>query len=97
MEQDYSKTHCKGNSIYGFPERKLRGLIPNFYIHISVSDLYIPRNGPPIFVQPNWQTQRLGINKLLTEYMNVEIRTEAAKFPYWEHFFQFSVKGLCSA
>jgi hypothetical protein len=65
----------------------MRRLIPNFYIHISVSDLYIPRNGPPIFVQPNWQTQRLGIHKLLTEYINVEIRTEAAQFPYWEHFF----------
>ncbi len=28
---------------------KLRGLVPNFYIHVSVSDLYIPMIGPPNF------------------------------------------------
>ncbi len=27
---------------------KLRGLVPNFYIPVSVSDLYIHRIGPPI-------------------------------------------------
>jgi hypothetical protein len=26
----------------------LRGLSPNFHIHVSVSDLYIPRIGPHI-------------------------------------------------
>ncbi len=25
---------------------KLRGLVPNFYIYVSVSDLYIPTIGP---------------------------------------------------
>ncbi len=25
---------------------KLRSLVPNFYIHVSVSDLYIPTIGP---------------------------------------------------
>ncbi len=38
--------HCTENRIYVFPE--LRGLIPNSYIHVSVSDLYIPRIGPHI-------------------------------------------------
>jgi hypothetical protein len=33
-------SHCKENQIYVFPQKKLRGRIPNFYIHISVSDLY---------------------------------------------------------
>jgi hypothetical protein len=28
---------------------KLRGLVPNFHIHVSVRDLYIPTIGPPIF------------------------------------------------
>jgi hypothetical protein len=28
-----------------FPEMKLRGLIPNFYIHVYRSDLYIPTIG----------------------------------------------------
>ncbi len=30
-------------------EMKLHGLVPNFYIHASVSDLFIPMIGPPIF------------------------------------------------
>jgi pentatricopeptide repeat protein len=29
-------------SIYVFLEMKHRGLVPNSYIHVSVSDLYIP-------------------------------------------------------
>ncbi len=33
------------------PEIKLRGLVPNFPVHISVRDLYIPRIGPPILPQ----------------------------------------------
>jgi hypothetical protein len=39
-----------------FPEKKLRGLRPNFHIHVSVSDLYIPRIDPHIFLQQNMQT-----------------------------------------
>jgi hypothetical protein len=37
---------CTENSKQIFPEMKLRGLVPNFYIHVSVSDLYIPTIGP---------------------------------------------------
>ncbi len=33
------------NPIYVLPEMKLRSLFPNFYIHVSVSDLDIPRIG----------------------------------------------------
>jgi hypothetical protein len=40
--------HCKGNSVYVFLFWDVRGLSPNFYIHVSVSDLYIPRIGPHI-------------------------------------------------
>ncbi len=29
-----------------FPEIKLRGLVPSFYIHVFVSDLYISNIGP---------------------------------------------------
>ncbi len=39
--------HCKKDPIYVFPEIILRGLGLNFYIHISVSDLYIPTIGLP--------------------------------------------------
>ncbi len=40
--------HCKEDPIYVLPEMKLRGLVPIFHIHVSVSDLYIPTIGPPI-------------------------------------------------
>ncbi len=42
------KAHCTENLIYIFPEMKLRDLVPNSYIHVSVSDLNIPRIGLPI-------------------------------------------------
>ncbi len=32
--------HCNGNSVYIFIFWELRGLSPNFHIHVSVSDLY---------------------------------------------------------
>jgi hypothetical protein len=41
-------SHCSENPIYVFPEKELRGLSPKSYIHVSVSDLYIPRIGPHI-------------------------------------------------
>ncbi len=34
--------HSAENSKQIFPEKELRGLSPNLYIHVSVSDLYIP-------------------------------------------------------
>jgi hypothetical protein len=34
--------HCKENPIYVFLFWELRGLSPNFHIHVSMSDLYIP-------------------------------------------------------
>jgi hypothetical protein len=40
--------HCTKNPIYVFPEIKLCGLIPNAYIHVFVSDLYINRIVMPI-------------------------------------------------
>jgi hypothetical protein len=52
------RMHCKEDSNYVFPEIKQRGLVLNCHIHISVSDLYIPRIGPPILLQPNKQTDR---------------------------------------
>jgi hypothetical protein len=35
------------------PENELRILSPNFYIHVSVSDFYIPTNGLLILLQEN--------------------------------------------
>ncbi len=30
--------HCNENPIYVFPEKEMRGLSPNFHIHVPVSD-----------------------------------------------------------
>jgi hypothetical protein len=45
---------------------------PNFHIHVSVGDLYIPTFGPPIFLQQNRLTDQRN--------MNVGIGTVAAQF-----------------
>jgi len=50
--------HCNENPIYVFPEKELRDLSPNFHIHVSVGDLYIPRIGPHIFLKQNRQSNR---------------------------------------
>ncbi len=34
-----------------FPEKEYRGLCPNFHIHVSVSELYIPRMGLPVLLE----------------------------------------------
>ncbi len=44
------------NSKQIFPEKELRSLSPNFHIHVSVSDLYIPTIGLPILRQENMWT-----------------------------------------
>jgi hypothetical protein len=36
-----------------FPEMTLRGLVSKSYIHVSVSNLYIPTIGLPILIQEN--------------------------------------------
>jgi hypothetical protein len=41
-EREGLALHCFENPIYVFPEIKLRGFVPNYYIHLSVSNLYIP-------------------------------------------------------
>jgi hypothetical protein len=62
--------HCNENPFDVFPEKELCGLSPNFHIHVSVSDLYIPRIGLHIsssrIGRPSWeyincsQTQECG-------------------------------------
>ncbi len=39
-----------------FPEKQLCGLSPNFHIHVSVSDFYIPTIGLPILLQEKMWT-----------------------------------------
>jgi hypothetical protein len=45
--------HCTKNSKQIFPELKLPSLVPNFYVHESVSDLYIIKIFLPILLQQN--------------------------------------------
>jgi hypothetical protein len=48
--------NCKENPIYVFLFWELRSLSSNFHIHVSVSNLYIPRIGPYISLLQNRQT-----------------------------------------
>ncbi len=87
-------THCNENPIYVFPEMKLRGHVPNSYIHVSVSDLYIPRIGLPIWLQQNRQTDPW-IYKSLIDAWPGKLRNrtfwfcfgnnEAVQFYFWEY------------
>jgi hypothetical protein len=45
--------HCKESTpkVQIFPEMKLRGLSLNSYVHVSMSDLYIPKIGLPTLLQ----------------------------------------------
>jgi hypothetical protein len=43
-----------------FLEKELRGHGPNFHIHVSVSDLYIPTIDLPILLQENIWTDPAG-------------------------------------
>jgi hypothetical protein len=51
-----AKYFYTATKIYVFQEKDLRGLSPNFHIHVSVSDLNILRIGPHIFLHENRQT-----------------------------------------
>jgi hypothetical protein len=51
----FRQLHCKDNTIYVFLFWELHGLSPNFHIHVSVSDLYIPRIGPHNFLAAEYK------------------------------------------
>jgi hypothetical protein len=66
-----------------YPEKEYRGLSPNFHIHVSVSEIYIPTMGLP-FLLEEICGPILGKYKFLTD-ANVEIGAEAAQFPEKEY------------
>jgi hypothetical protein len=53
---EVDSAHCNENPIYAFPEMKLRGLVPDSYILVSVSDLCNPRINLTIWLQKNRRT-----------------------------------------
>jgi hypothetical protein len=69
-------THCNENPIYVFLFWELRGLSPNFHIHVSGSDLYIPRMGP------HTSCSRIGRFIVGIQYIKSSV---AAKFLFWEY------------
>ncbi len=93
------KRHTANKSIYVVPEKKLRGLSPNFHIHVSVSDLYITTIGPLIFLQQNRQTNG---GNTVSVYINRSQKHEcsnrdwgsAVSF-FWEYLFRkFGILSL---
>jgi hypothetical protein len=85
--------HCNENPIYVFLFWELRGLSPNFHIQVSVSNLYISRIGPHIFLQQvdqSWKHIKLSqINecrKWETEHYNsvLEITVSFLGIHKWE-------------
>jgi hypothetical protein len=67
-----------------FPEKEYRGLSPNFHIHASVSDLYIPTISLPILLEEICRPI-LGLYNIAQRHMNVEIGAEGALFPEKEY------------
>jgi hypothetical protein len=90
-----SAPYCKKDPIYVLPEMKLRGLVPNFHFHESVSDLYIPTIVPPICCR-NIDGPIVEIYKSLT-YTVHECGNWEQGFISGNICFEFSVQYVCSA
>ncbi len=63
-----------------FPEKEYRGLIPNFHIPASVSDLYIPTIGMPNLLKEICRPI-LGIYKSLTDTWKLKLGLRLHLFP----------------
>jgi hypothetical protein len=73
--------HCPENLTPIFLEMKLCGLIPNFYIHVSVSDLHIPTIGQKtLYIKIGGPS--VGIHKWLMQIQDIEIGNEATQFHF---------------
>ncbi len=87
--------HCNGNSVYIFLFWELRGLSPNFHIHVSVSDLYIPRIGPHISSSRKG-ISTVGIYNSLTDTWMWKLGLRPRNYFSGNICFKFSAFCLCS-
>jgi hypothetical protein len=78
--------HCKENPIYVFLFWESRGLSPNFSIHVSVSDLYIPMIGPDISLQQNRKIDPRNIY-ISHRYMSVGTGRQNIIILLWKYSF----------
>jgi hypothetical protein len=78
------EAHCTENPIYiGIPRNETARPVPNTYIHVSVSNLHIPKIGLPIWLQKNRQIHP-GNTKIAQRYMNVEIGRQNIQILFWK-------------
>jgi hypothetical protein len=88
----YNTPHCTENLKQIFSEMKLCGVVPNFYIPVSVNDLCIPMISPPILLYC--------ICKPIVEIyirLTVEMGNETAQIHFREYFILFSGQCICNA
>jgi hypothetical protein len=77
-----------------FLEKELRGFSPNFHIHLSVSDLYIPGIGPHIFLQLNRADQSWEDRSQTHEYENWDCGSAIPFLGIFASNFRYSVFAL---
>ena len=71
------------------PRKGIWGLSPNFHIHVSLIDLFIPTIGLPLLLEEICGPI-LGLY-IAHRYMNVKIGTEAEQFPEKEYIKRISL------
>ncbi len=90
------QAHCKCTvpkirNKYIFPEMKMRGLVPNFYIHVSVSNLYIPTISPQTLYSKIGELI-MGIYKSLSDTRMQTLGMRPHSFISGNICFEFSVQ-----
>jgi hypothetical protein len=64
---------------------KLRGLVPDSYILVYESDLYIPTIGPPFLLQQNRRTERRNIYVNRTQTQECGSWEQGRPVSFWEY------------
>ncbi len=83
--------HYTENSKQIFPEMKQRGLVPNSYIHVSVSDWYIPRS-VCLFCCRKISGPIVGVNKSLIDTWVWKLGLRPRKFFSGHTYIGFSLQ-----